>query len=132
MKTLFFTFLLLFTVPAYADFTVSTISFSHHFDDKEYNQTHNGLCLEWNDALICHYLNSFNQKTLLLGWEHAAWISWRRIDFGTTIGYLDGYDDQKLWGSVDMHFWYVKLSFAPGELANAPNVLVLGFEYGFD
>lgn len=118
-----------------ADVSISTISASHHFSSKEYNEVHNGICLE-NRLIICRYENSFYNTSHVLGYREKNLYARKYVALGYTVGFVDGYDNNMFWGSVDISYQFIKnyslqLSFLPGELVDSTNVLVLGMSYEF-
>jgi len=89
---------------AEADVAVTTINFSHHFDECgatcTYNETHNGLFVNYNGILLGTYTNSYNEQSLGFGIEHHMG-AWHNIDLSGSIIFATGYKrDSGSWGNL--------------------------------
>ena len=72
------------------EFVVGTINSSWHWNrDKEYNESHYGVFLQYNNVMISRYLNSVNKNSTLVAYTSSGllgkkWLSWQA---GGVTGY---------------------------------------------
>lgn len=75
-----------------AEIAIGTILRSHHFDDENYNETHNGFYVSIDRWSIGKYTNSNNVESNFVTYNPKIY-STNSLNFNLVAGVADGYDD---------------------------------------
>ena len=102
------------------DYRISTLNNSWHFDDRDYNEQHDGLGLEyqftpgyWVGALM--YNNSYNDQSVLLAVNREYEFNGAHI--GWLAGAASGYDGYQVGAGITIRYKYIRLIVMPSVAA---------------
>jgi hypothetical protein len=71
--------------------SIGTILKSHHFNDQDYNETHNGIYLSVDNWSLGTYLNSGNEQSVFVTYNPSLYRT-RSVEINMVAGVADGYD----------------------------------------
>ena len=77
---------------ANSDIAIGTILKSHHFNNKDFNETHNGIYLSIDQWSLGSYKNSGNQQSTFVTYNSEIFKK-RQFEIDLVIGVADGYAD---------------------------------------
>ena len=80
---------------ATSDVAIGTILTSHHFDNEDYNETHNGIYLSIDEWTLGTYKNSGNDQSNFVTYNSEIYRK-HQLEVDLVIGLADGYGDWEL------------------------------------
>lgn len=141
LKSITFIILLFLSTSSFASdedeqIWVHRYMWSHHFDDKDLNETHNLIGLEYNDWLVARYYNSDYRNTTLIAkyFDKCTDISIFNACGGLLLGVANGYTyindgDYAPYAIPTLRLSYKRLGI---ELNGIPSVMALQFIFRID
>lgn len=73
------------------DLAIGTLLKSHHFDDEDYNESHNGIYLKIEDWAVGTYKNSANVQSSFVTYNSKIYNN-RRFEVDLVYGVANGYE----------------------------------------
>ena len=126
MRPLFLITLLFYFTPVFAvdDIRLYTINWSSHFTEKQQNESHNGIGIEYKVKSghflgAGRYINSLGNKSNLLSYTIENDL-YRDIDYSCTAGYVTGYQEINIMAGCGVVYGFTRLMITP-------RAVVLGF-----
>ena len=81
---------------ATSEFAIGTILASHHFNtDEDYNETHNGIYLSFNEWSVGSYKNSESKQSTFVTYNAEIYQD-RIVEVDFVVGVADNYDGWKM------------------------------------
>ena len=107
--------------------TVGTIYKSHHFDDENYNESHNGIYLSVENWSIGTYENSGNAQSVFVTYNPNLYQT-KTLQVDLVAGVADGYHDWKYARDEYLPILGVSAQWMNLKAMVSPAVVALGIE----
>lgn len=107
--------------------TIGTIFKSHHFNDDDFNQAHNGIYVSLENWSMGTFRNSGNTQSNFVAYNPNLY-RWSSLEVNLVAGMADGYEDWKYAQNGYLPILGVSAQWQYLKTMLTPNVVAFGIE----